>query len=115
MSLKEVHMAKTYSDIALDLILKDWKSRKKTNRSYYTQERISKLMRISRTRVSRVLSGDLKPDFDFVCSYATAVGMNIESFLCTIAREILKVQEEELIQKNEVMVKRETKNRMIVN
>ena len=74
-------MKKKYSEIAMDVINADWKARKQTNPSYYTQNHVSEVMNISRATFVREMNKTRIANFDFICAYAVAVGMDVRTLL----------------------------------
>ena len=90
-------MSRTFAEIAMDVIREDWEFRKKQNNPAYNQERIAKIMGISRTQFSRAFTGDKNPTITFICAYATAVGRPMDELLHTIGLREVEEQRMSLI------------------
>ena len=91
-------MNKTYAEVALEVIREDWEFRKSKADPTFTQERIARIMGISRVQLARMLTEDRNPTITFLCSYATAVGRPIDELLYTIGRREVEEQRRMLIQ-----------------
>lgn len=85
-------MCKSYAEIAMDVIREDWEFRKSRMNPTFNQERIAKLMGISRSQLARALGEEKNPTITFLCSYATAVGRPIDELLSTIGKKVINEQ-----------------------
>ena len=74
-------MAKNYEEVAMDVIREDWEYRKNLNNSAFNQERIARMMGISRSQFAKALGENKNPTISFICRYATAVGRPIDARL----------------------------------
>ena len=91
-------MTKTFAEVALEVIREDWEFRKAKADPTFTQERIARIMGISRVQLARMLTEDRNPTITFLCTYATAVGRPIDELLHTIGRREVEEQRRLLIQ-----------------
>ncbi len=85
-------MNKTYAEVALEVVREDWKIRKSKADPTFTQERIARIMGISRVQLARMLTESRNPTITFLCAYAAAVGRPIDEFLYTIGRREVEEQ-----------------------
>ena len=81
---RRLYMSKSFAEIAMEVIREDWEFRKSQKNPNFNQERIAKLMGISRSQLARALGTDKNPTISFICAYATAVGRPIDDLLNTI-------------------------------
>ena len=49
-------MCKTYAEVAMEVIREDWEYRKSQNNPSFSQERIARMMHISRSQLAKALS-----------------------------------------------------------
>ena len=94
----EGKMCKTYAEVAMEVIREDWEYRKSQNNPSFSQERIARMMHISRSQLAKALSEEKNPTISFLCSYATAVGRPIDELLHTIGLREVEEQRMMLIQ-----------------
>lgn len=85
-------MSKTYAEIAMEVIREDWELRKSQGNPTFNQERIARIMGISRSQLAKALGEDKNPTITFLCAYATAVGRPIDELLYTIGRREVEEQ-----------------------
>ena len=90
-------MTKTYAEVALEVIREDWEFRKAKADPTFTQERIARIMGISRVQLARMLTESRNPTISFLCAYATAVGRPIDELLYTIGTREVEEQRRVLI------------------
>ena len=86
-------MAKNYEKVAMDVIREDWEFRKTQHNASFNQERIARMMGISRSQFAKALGENKNPTISFICHYATAVGRPIDELLHTIG--LYSILEEE--------------------
>ena len=91
-------MSKTFEEVAMDVIREDWEYRKTQNYSLFNQERIARMMGISRSQFAKALGENKNPTISFICRYATAVGRPIDEMLHTIGIREVEEQRMMLIQ-----------------
>ena len=91
-------MSKTFEEVAMDVIREDWEYRKTQNYSLFNQERIARMMGISRSQFAKALEENKNPTISFICRYATAVGRPIDEMLHTIGIREVEEQRMMLIQ-----------------
>ena len=91
-------MSKTFEEVAMDVIREDWEYRKTQNYSLFNQERIARMMGISRSQFAKALGENKNPTSSFICRYATAVGRPIDEMLHTIGIREMEEQRMMLIQ-----------------
>ena len=77
-------MAKNYEEVAMDVIREDWEFRKTQHNASFNQERIARMMGISRSQFAKALGENKNPTISFICRYTTAVGRPIDELLHTI-------------------------------
>ena len=77
-------MCKSFAEVAMDVIREDWEIRKAQNNPTFNQERVARLMGISRSQLAKALGEPKNPTISFICAYATAVGRPIDELLHTI-------------------------------
>ena len=88
-------MCKTFEEVAMEVIREDWEFRKSQHNASFNQERIARMMGISRSQFAKALGENKNPTISFICRYATAVGRPIDELLHTIGiRDVEKVQGE---------------------
>ena len=54
-------MAKNYEEVAMDVIREDWEFRKSQHNASFNQERIARMMGISRSQFAKALRGNKNP------------------------------------------------------
>ena len=91
-------MAKNYEEVAMDVIREDWEFRKSQHNASFNQERIARMMGISRSQFAKALGENKNPTISFICCYATAVGRPIDELLHTIGIREVEEQRMMLIQ-----------------
>ena len=91
-------MTKTFAEVALEVIREDWEFRKAKADPTFNQERIARIMGISRSQLARMLTENRNPTISFLCAYATAVGRPMDELLYTIGRREVEEQRRLLIQ-----------------
>ena len=82
----------------MDVIREDWSDRKGEKNPIYSQDRISRIMGISRSQFAKALAENKNPTISFICAYATAVGRPIDDLLEEIGARIMDEQVELLQQ-----------------
>ena len=85
-------MCKSYAEIAMEVIREDWNFRKSKDNPAFNQERIARIMGISRSQLAKALGEPKNPTISFLCAYATAVGRPIDELLYTIGRRVVDEQ-----------------------
>ena len=90
-------MPKTYAEVAMEVIREDWDYRKSRDNPTFNQERIARMMGISRSQLAKALGESKNPTISFICAYATAVGRPIDELLYTIGRREVEEQRKFLI------------------
>ena len=64
-------MAKNYEEVAMDVIREDWEFRKSQHNESFNQERIARMMGISRSQFAKALGENKNPTISFICRYLT--------------------------------------------
>ncbi len=91
---------KTFAELTMEVIRKDYQHRKDNNPSRYTGEKMAKKMKISRVQFANALTDPKDPTISFICNYAVAVGLKPGELLNQLAQYIDDDMEEKLIEQS---------------
>ena len=76
----------------MEVICEDWADRKGERNPIYNQDRIARIMGISRSQFAKALAENKNPTISFICAYTTAVGRPIDDLLEEIGARIMDEQ-----------------------